>query len=58
MMLEVTDLLRQQEPSKPVSDVRKSDFSEELPCAINDDIPTVDQFKLPRGFMNRGLNVG
>jgi hypothetical protein len=58
MMLEVSDVLRQQESSKPTPDVRTSDFSEALPCAINDDIPTVDQFKLPRGFMNRGLNVG
>jgi hypothetical protein len=57
-MLEVTDVLRRYEPSKPASDVRKSDFSEALPCAINDDFPTVDQFKLPRGFMNGGLNVG
>ena len=28
------------------------------PGAICDVFPKVDQFKLPRGFMNRGLNVG
>ena len=38
--------------------VRGGFSGEAIPCAICDVFPEADQFKLPRGFMNRGLNVG
>jgi hypothetical protein len=57
-MLEATDLLRKFEPFEHAPYAWRGVFAEALPCTICDVFPEADQFKLPRGFMNRGLNVG